>query len=86
MAAATGDLTVDEDVTDDPSERRAFAKVNRVLLIDLFNQVAGPPHPPMRALQDEFIHDRMEPAEAAAFVNVCEGLMSVVFSTGELPR
>lgn len=59
---------------------------NRAFLVDLLNQVAGVPSYSMRALQEEFVFGCMEPAEAAAFVEVCSGMISVAFSTEDLPR
>lgn len=49
---------------------------NRVVLIKMYNEIAGPPSLPMSVVQDEFIKDLMSEHETIAFVKVCRGLIA----------
>lgn len=61
-------------------------KKNRLDLINEFNRVVGPPSYQIQIVQNDFIQDRMDPAETIAFVKVCRGLIAAGFAVDRLPR
>lgn len=48
---------------------------NRIVLIDAFNKIVGPPSPAVRTVQAEFLAGRMDIEEMAAFIKVCNGII-----------
>ena len=49
---------------------------NRVVLIDAFNQIVGPPSPAVASVQADFLAGRMDKDETAAFIKVCNGIIT----------
>lgn len=72
-----------------PSEERRFNLVqrrswnlakfavrqNRIVLIDAFNKIVGPPSPAVTSVQSDFLAGRMDLEEMAAFIKVCNGII-----------
>lgn len=70
------------DAVDAVAAAASVLKKHRIALIDDLNRLTGPPSTHMLAVQQEFIADAMDPAEAAAFARYCySSLVAAVAST-----
>lgn len=49
---------------------------NREVLMDAFNKVVGSPSPAVAAVQADFLAGRMDQDEMAAFIKVCNGIIT----------
>jgi hypothetical protein len=53
-------------------------QAKRIDLISRYNNAVGEPSPGVVRVQEDFLNNRMEPAEVVAFVGVCEKLIAAI--------